>query len=214
MKKLISLVCISMFMIILCGCSNNDFSTGSSAKAEQVDSSYLDAYAVNPQVPDDGTLLTVGQSVKDGKGEATLQKINLTEQSTGIGSIQLTVKDTKLIHLFPDYSMTDYFHGLTHNEEFDFVKIFVEIKNNSNEKLNFAPIAIIETNTGEKLSWEQDIYLENLNGEMEKKTTKRGNLGFIVDSKDDLEWIEITTSDVFDKDEKKIADAQKFRIEF
>ncbi|MEK4759896.1 hypothetical protein MHH85_06505 [Viridibacillus sp. FSL E2-0187] len=211
MKKSLGFLLLSS---LLFGCSDKDFSTSSPALAQEIESNYLDGYGANPQVPDDRTLLTVGQSIKDAKGEATLQKINLEEQTINVGDIKLTVKDTKLIHLFPDYSLTDYFHALTHDEEFEFVKLFVEIKNNSNDKVNFAPIATIETNTGQKITWDQDIYLENLNEEIEGSASKKGNLGFIVDTKTNLEWIEITTSDVFNKYEEKVADAKKFRINF
>ncbi|MGE7837599.1 DUF4352 domain-containing protein [Viridibacillus arvi] len=211
MKKSLGFLLLSS---LLFGCSDKDFSTSSPALAQEIESNYLDGYGANPQVPDDRTLLTVGQSIKDAKGEATLQKINLEEQTTNVGDIKLTVKDTKLIHLFPDYSLTDYFHALTHDEEFEFVKLFVEIKNNSNDKVNFAPIAMIETNTGQKITWDQDIYLENLNEEIEGSASKKGNLGFIVDTKTNLEWIEITTSDVFDENEEKVANAKKFRIKF
>lgn len=211
MKKSLGFLLLSS---LLFGCSDKDFSTSSPALAQEIESNYLDGYGANPQVPDDRTLLTVGQSIKDAKGEATLQKINLEEQTFNVGDIKLTVKDTKLIHLFPDYSLTDYFHALTHDEEFEFVKLFVEIKNNSNDKVNFAPIAMIETNTGQKITWDQDIYLENLNEEIEGSASKKGNLGFIVDTKTNLEWIEITTSDVFNKNEEKVADAKKFRINF
>ncbi|QOV12304.1 DUF4352 domain-containing protein [Viridibacillus arvi] len=211
MKKSLGFLLLSS---LLFGCSDKDFSTSSPALAQEIESNYLDGYGANPQVPDDRTLLTVGQSIKDAKGEATLQKINLEEQTINVGDIKLTVKDTKLIHLFPDYSLTDYFHALTHDEEFEFVKLFVEIKNNSNDKVNFAPIAMIETNTGQKITWDQDIYLENLNEEIEGSASKKGNLGFIVNTKTNLEWIDITTSDVFDKNEEKVADAKKFRIKF
>ncbi|MFF3102213.1 DUF4352 domain-containing protein [Viridibacillus arvi] len=211
MKKSLGFLLLSS---LLFGCSDKDFSTSSPALAQEIESNYLDGYGANPQVPDDRTLLTVGQSIKDAKGEATLQKINLEEQTINVGDIKLTVKDAKLIHLFPDYSLTDYFHALTHDEEFEFVKLFVEIKNNSNDKVNFAPIAMIETNTGQKITWDQDIYLENLNEEIEGSASKKGNLGFIVDTKTNLEWIEITTSDVFNKNEEKVADAKKFRIKF
>lgn len=211
MKKSIGFVLLST---LLFGCSDKDFSANTPALAQEIESNYLDGYGANPQVPDDRTLLTVGQSIKDAKGEATLQKINLKEQSIDIGEIKLTVKDTKFIHLFPDYSLTDYFHGLTHEEEFDFVKLFVEIKNSSNKKLNFAPIALIETNTGQKITWDQDIYLENLNKEIDSNASKKGNLGFIIDTKTNLDWIEITTSDLFDENESKVADAKKFRIKF
>ncbi|MBD5070346.1 hypothetical protein GUF45_01500, partial [Xanthomonas citri pv. citri] len=85
-------------------------------------------------------------------------------------------------HLRPDYSMIDYFHELTHDEEFDFVKVFVDIKNTSTKKVNVAPIALMKTNTGETFDWNKDIYLEELNGELEGGAEKSGNLGFIVNA--------------------------------
>lgn len=131
-----------------------------------------------------------------------------------IGSVQLRIKDMKLIHLKPDYSLIDYFHVLTHEEEFDFVKVFIEIKNTSSDKVSFAPIALLETSSGEKFDWEKDVYLEDLNGELEGKSSKKGNLGFIVEKSESLEWIEITTSDVFNQDGMKIHDSKKIKIEF
>jgi hypothetical protein len=197
----------------------------------------MDEYQPNPQVTDDRTLQKVGQTYADGKGEAALKAIKNVTKTYKVGPIELTVKEMKWIHLRPDYSMIDYFHVLTHDEEFDFVKVFVEIKNTSNEKVNFGPIALLKTNTGETFDWEKDIYLEELNGEIEGNSTKYGNLGFIVNASDshahkdkkseeeghkddhsneakDINWIEITTSDVFDKERKKISDSQKIKIEF
>ncbi|WP_421535991.1 hypothetical protein [Priestia sp. D3YE.R1] len=188
-------------------------------------------YQPNSQVTDDHSLQKVGQTYADEKGEATLKAIKPLNKTYKLGEIELTVKEMKLIHLRPDYSMIDYFHVLTHDEEFDFVKVFVEIKNKSSEKVNFAPIALLKTNTGETFDWQKDIYLEELNGEIEGNGTKFGNIGFIVnatgghahkeghnesDHKEakDIKWVEITTSDVFDKNEKKISEAQKIKIEF
>ena len=190
-----------------------------------------DEYQPNSQVTDDHSLLKVGQSYTDDKGEATLKAIKKINKTYEVGSIELTVREAKLIHLRPDYSMIDYFHMLTHDEEFDFVKVFVEIKNKSSEKVSFAPIALLKTNTGETFDWQKDIYLEELNGEIEGNATKFGSLGFIVNATGghahkegnsdanhkeakDIKWIEITTSDVFDKNEKKISEAKKFKIEF
>ncbi|MEK1831561.1 hypothetical protein AAAC51_29805 [Priestia megaterium] len=173
-----------------------------------------DEYQPNSQVTDDRSLLKVGQSYTDDKGEATLKVIKKINKTYKVGSIELTVREAKLIHLRPDYSMIDYFHVLTHDEEFDFVKVSVEIKNKSSEKVSFAPIALLKTNTGETFDWQKDIYLEELNGEIEGNATKFGNLGFIVNATGnhahkeehkearDIKWIEITTSDVFDKNEK------------
>ena len=209
MKKHIALV--AFLLLVLSGCSNN---TVASVKEKPANIDYLNDYYSNPQVPDDRTLIEVDQTVSDEKGEATLKAIKQVNKTYSDGPIKLTVKDMKLIHLRPDYSLIDYFHVLTQKEEFDFVKVFVEIENKYPEKVNFAPIALIETSTGEKLNWENDIYLEDLNGEIKGNETKKGNIGFIVESSDDLEWIEITTSDVFDKDGEKIIESQKIKIKF
>jgi hypothetical protein len=209
LKKYIALV--ALLMLVISGCSNN---SASPVKEKPANNDYLNDYSSNPQVTDDRTLLEVGQSVSDEKGEATLKAINQVNETYEEGPIKLTVKDMKIIHLRPDYSLIDYFHVLTQEEEFDFVKAFIEIENTSPEKSNFAPIALIETSTGERIDWEKDIYLEELNGEIEGNETKKGNLGFILNSSEDLEWIEITTSDVFNKDEEKIIDSQKIKIKF
>ncbi|HSO56965.1 MAG TPA: hypothetical protein VLQ66_01905 [Paenisporosarcina sp.] len=209
MKKFIAL--LGLLTLVISGCSNNTVAT---VKEKPANIDYLNDYYSNPQVTDDRTLLKVDQTVSDEKGEATLKAINQVNKTYSDGPIKLTVKDMKLIHLRPDYSLIDYFHVLTQEEEFDFVKVFIEIENKYPEKVNFAPIALIETNTGEKLNWENDIYLEDLNGELEGNETKKGNIGFIVESSDDLEWIEITTSDVFDKDGEKIIESQKLKIKF
>jgi|GEM_PF-361726 len=209
-----SFIYMLLFMLLLSSCSNAvDQQDTAPEQAKQNNDDYLADYASNPQVTDDRNLLEVGQSVLDEKGEATLKAIRHINKIYNVGPVELEIKDMKLIHLKPDYSLVDYFHVLTHEEEFDFIKVFVEIRNTSTEKVNFAPIAMIETNTGEKIDWKKDIYLEDLNGKLDGQSTKKGNLGFIIESTDDLEWIEITTSDVFDKNSDKISDSQKIRIE-
>ena len=202
---------MACLLLVISGCSNI---SAAPAKENSANLDYLKDYYSNPQVTDDRSLLEIGQSFSDEKGEATLKAINQVNQTYEEGPIKLTVKDMKIIHLRPDYSLIDYFHVLTQQEEFDFVKVFIEIENTYIEKINFAPIALIETNTGEKLDWVKDIYLEDLNGEIEGNEIKKGNIGFILKSTEDLEWFEITTSDVFNKDEEKIIDSQKIKIKF
>lgn len=211
MKNIIIL--ITLVSLLLYGCSTNVQSNSAPENEKQKENDYLNDYSSNPQVTDDRSLLEVGQEVSDEKGEATLKAINHVNETYSAGQIELRVKDMKVIHLRPDYSLIDYFHVLTHEEEFDFVKVFIETENMSKEKVNFAPIAMIETNTGERIDWEKDIYLEDLNGEIEGNATKKGNIGFILESSKDLKWIEITTSDVYDKDENKLSDSQKIKIE-
>lgn len=254
----LTLSMLFLFMLLV-GCSanspgNDQTNTGNDTQTENTENenndetkqqqdteqtqNLIDEYQPNPQVTDDRSLQKVGQTYTDGKGEATLKAIKNVNKTYEVGPIELTVKEMKLIHLRPDYSMIDYFHVLTHDEEFYFVKVFVEIKNTSPEKVNFAPIALLKTSTGETFDWEKDIYLEELNGELEGNSTKFGNLGFIVNATDsdkhndehsdeeeshkknhvkeakDIEWIEITTSDVFDKEKNKISESQKIKIEF
>jgi PBP1b-binding outer membrane lipoprotein LpoB len=235
MKQSLNLL---LLILLLVGCSanaatvNNEKNTVVNTKAEEAlietkkseKQETNQKYQPNPQVTDDQSLLTVGQTYSDSKGEATLKAINQVNQTYKMGPIELTVKEMKMIHLRPDYSMIDYFHVLTHDEEFDFVKLFVEIKNTSSEKVNFAPIALLKTSSGETFDWEKDIYLEELNGEIAGNSTKSGNLGFIVNASEsgthndgdakNIEWIEITTSDVFGKEEKKINESEKIKIEF
>ncbi|MDX1771227.1 MAG: hypothetical protein R3328_06845 [Planococcaceae bacterium] len=207
------LILITLVSLLLYGCSSNVQSSSAPENENQRENDYLSNYSSNPQVTDDRSLLEVDQEVSDEKGEATLKAINLVNETYPVGPIELRVKDMKVIHLRPDYSLVDYFHVLTHEEEFNFVKVFVEIENMSEEKVNFAPIAMIETSTGEKMDWEKDIYLEDLNGEIDGNITKKGNIGFIIESSKDLKWIEITTSDVYDKDENILSDSQKIKID-
>jgi hypothetical protein len=209
LKKHIALV--AFLLLVISGCSNNN---AAPVKEKPANIDYLNDYSSNPQVTDDRTLLKIGQSVSDEKGEATLKAINQVNKTYVEGPIKLTVKDMKIIHLRPDYSLIDYFHVLTQQEEFDFVKVFIEIENSYSEKTNFAPIALIETSTGEKIDWEKDMYLEELNGEIGGNETKKGNIGFILKSSKDLEWIKITTSDVFNKDHEKLINSKKIKINF
>ncbi|MCY8169213.1 membrane lipoprotein lipid attachment site-containing protein [Bacillus spizizenii] len=235
MKRILS---IFVFAIVLAGCSSNANTEKQSAGGEQAKATpqstssqkdSIDEYQPNSQVTDDRSLLKVGQTFSDDKGKAVLKDIKQVNQTYKIGDVELTVKEMKLIHLRPDYSMIDYFHVLTHDEEFDFVKVFVDIKNTSSKKVNVAPIALMKTNTGETFDWNKDIYLEELNGEFEGGAEKSGNLGFIVNASSghahdedadnkkkekEIKRIEITTSDVFDHNHKKISDAQKIKIEF
>lgn len=258
MKQTLSMFCLIMLLI---GCSahaapeNNETNKEKAIKAEnhtneknaettkqksseQTENKTVE-YQPNPQVTDDRSLVEVGQTYEDDKGEATLKAIKTVNETYKVGPIELTVKEMKQVHLRPSYGMIDYFHVLTHDEEFDFVKVFVEIKNTSSEKVNFAPVALLETNTGETVDWEKDIYLEELNGAIEGNAVKAGNIGFIVNATDghahkeehdehaggsekdehdnetkNVEWVEITTSDVLNETKNKINDSQKIKIEF
>ncbi|MGN7176097.1 hypothetical protein BK139_11895 [Paenibacillus sp. FSL R5-0490] len=211
MKKLITM--ITLLSIVLFGCSNSPEQPAEVKAEVPAENETVKNYAPNPQVPDDRQLWKEGKTHIDEKGEITLKKAKTVDGNYKIGPIEMKITDAKVMHLKPDYSLVDYFHTLTHDEEFDFVKVFVQIKNTSDQKVNFAPAAILETSEGEQITWEKDIYLDGLNEEMEPNETKAGNVGFIIE-KSDLKSIEITTSDVFGGDKNKIEDAEKIKIEF
>ncbi|MDM5200529.1 hypothetical protein QUF79_21150 [Fictibacillus enclensis] len=177
------------------------------------------SYQPNPQVTNDRTLTKIGQTYRDDKGQATLKAIKQINKTYKQGPVELTIKDIKLIHLRPDYGMIDYFHVLTHREEFDFVKISAKIKNTSSKPVNYAPVALLKTNTDKTFDWEKDIYLEKLEGKLPGNSDKSGSLGFIVnpeenESADNVKWIEITTSDVFNQSKQKINDSKKIKLSF
>lgn len=215
-----------LFVFLLTGCSlvsiqPTNEKTDLNAEKTSTDMTRLseddhDAYYNSPQVTDDSTLQKPGQSVTDEKGEATLKAMKQINRVYHFGDIEYTIKEMKLLHYRPDYSLIDYFHPLTEAEEFDFIKISVDIKNQSKEKRNFAPVALFETNTGVKMDWKQDMYLEHLNGEIEGNQIKRGSLGFIVDQTDSkkMKWINILTSDVFNDKQERLEEAQKIQLNF
>lgn len=213
-------------VFLLTGCSfvsnqpNNDKNDSKTEKistvTKEISEDDHNAYYNSPQVTDDSTLQKPGQSVTDEKGEATLKAIKPINSVYHFGEIEFTIKEIKRLHYRPDYSLIDYFHPLTEAEEFDFIKLSVDIKNNSKEKRNFAPVALFETNTGVKMNWKQDMYLEHLNGEIEGNQIKRGSLGFIVDQAESsrIEWIQILTSDVFNEKQERLEEAQKIQLHF
>ena len=89
-----------------------------------------DVYVPNPQLPDDINLNQIGQNASDAKGELTLKAYKKVNETLNVGPIEVKVKELKVMHATPDYSMIDFFHGYTHEEDFDIVKVNVDIKNN------------------------------------------------------------------------------------
>jgi hypothetical protein len=220
MKKAIYLCLASA--LLLAGCSGQAEPAASAAEETAQASAaektveapaYYKEYVQNPQVTNDRLLQEVGQSARDNKGEAQLKNINMEAQTFEIGGIKLTIREAKVFHFKPDYSLIDFYHSYTHDTEFDAAKLFVEIENTSSETLRFAPVALLETDAEETKTWEDDIYLEELNGEIAAGEKKAGNLGFIIE-KGDTGSLTVTTSDVFGKEDKKLADAQKIKLEF
>jgi hypothetical protein len=178
-------------------------------------------YSGNPQVTDDSSLQKAGDSFWDEKGKLILEDIKEVNKTYKIGPIELTVLDIKVLHYLPAYNLIDFFHGFTHEaEEFDFVRVQMKIKNTTNKEVYFAPIALFETSSGEKMTWENDFYLEELNGMYSGNEEKIGNMGFVIDqhkhnTKDThLTWIKLITSEVLNKEKKEISDKATIEIKF
>lgn len=221
MRPLVLLLTLTVFLF---GCTTNESEISDKTNEETKEkitetekniTVNKDVNVPNPQVSDDQNLKEIGQTINDPKGEITLEAIKNVNKNYNVSPIGLILQDVKLIHYKPDYSMIDFFHSYTHDEEFDFVKIAVEIKNTSNKTVKFAPVALVKTSDGQKKMWEEDIYLEELGGEIEGNSTKKGSLGFIVEkAKQPIQWVEVTTSDVFDQNDKLIHKAQKIKIDW
>lgn len=219
MKK-ITIAFILLLLTVVTACNNETKS--SEAKVSVTDTATATAkeptqgtaeYFPNPQVPDDRELDEIGEVHSDRKGEVTLLSQLTPNETVNVGPIQMIVKEVKTIHLRPDYGMIDYFHGLTHDEEFDFVKVFFEVTNTSNEAVNFGPVALVETSEGEKVTWEKDIYLDGLHGVYAPGEKKQGNVGFILENSN-IKTLKVLTSDVFDQNEELIQKATELEYTF
>ena len=173
-----------------------------------------DVYVPSPHITDDRHLVNVGESVADSKGELILQAYKIVNKDMRIGPVDMIIKDIKVLHFKPDYGMIDFFHAYTHEEEFDFVKIEVAVNNTSNDTIQFNPIAFLNMNSGEHKTWEDDIYLEELQGEVAPNSVKKGNIGFILGNTDDIQSVELFTSDVLHTDEAIIEKAKSITIDF
>ncbi|MED3834763.1 DUF4352 domain-containing protein [Peribacillus frigoritolerans] len=172
-----------------------------------------DVYVPNPQLPDDIKLNQIGQNVSDAKGELTLKAYKKVNETLNVGPIEVNIKEMKVMHATPDYSMIDFFHGYTHDEDFDIVKVNVEIKNNSDKKIKFSPVAFLETDRGEHLTWEDEIYLEELTGEIEGNGSKSGNIGFILND-GNIKGISVMSSDAVDDEGKVLAKGKSAEFAF
>ncbi|PLR84392.1 DUF4352 domain-containing protein [Bacillus canaveralius] len=219
MKKLFFVL---ILLFSLTGCAPEDNTENQAAenktdKSEQTEKTAPktneDIYVPNPQVTDDINLVTVGETITDAKGELTLKAYDQVNETVKIGPVEMVIKDIKVLHFVPDYSMIDFFHAYTHEEEFDFVKVAVEVKNTSNHAVKFNPIAALEMNSGEHKTYEDDIYLEELTGEIESNGVKKGNMGFILQETDDIQSVELLTSDAVDKSDKIIEKGKNIKLD-
>ncbi|RBW67808.1 hypothetical protein [Bacillus taeanensis] len=174
-------------------------------------------YSNSPQAVNDQTVVEVGQTYEDANGIITLKAIHHTPETHEVGPIELTIKDVKVFNYLPSNDLIDYFHGFTHDEEnFNYVKARVEVKNTSDQPVKFSPLGLLETNEGEKVSGDQDFYLENLIGEYASAEVREGNLGLVIEetSVENIEWLKIITSDVLNTENNAIHKAKELKIEF
>ncbi|MGV2938675.1 DUF4352 domain-containing protein [Mesobacillus sp. LC4] len=208
MKKYLQ---IMMAVSMLTGCSFAEAESNKESKIAEIvvdkpTNKNTDVYVPNPQVTDDRNLEKAGDSITDEKGELTLKSVKKVNKTFKLDGIEYTVKEVKLLHFIPDYSLIDFYHPYTHDEEFDFVKIGVEVKNNSAESYHFGPVAMVNINDTIHKTWEDDFYLEELHGEILARQKKQGNLGFIVEELENLDKVEILSGDLVDKDKEKIGE--------
>ncbi|MBT2641815.1 DUF4352 domain-containing protein [Bacillus sp. ISL-41] len=216
MKKHLQLM---LAVSLLTGCSlaqadSNEEKNPVEAVAEKPMKKNTEVYVPNPQVTDDRELTKAGESLIDVKGELTLKAVKEVNKTFNHNGIEYKVKDIKLMHFIPDYSLIDFFHPYTHDEEFDFVKIGVEVKNHSSGSYHFGPVAMVNINDSIHKTWEDDFYLEELHGEILSGQKKQGNLGFIVEELENLEKVEILSGDLVDKDKKKIGEPINLVVTF
>lgn len=235
--RMVKYVPLILSFMLLFGCSANQDKKEEITRAKAANQSEIreneankteyskTEYSGNPQVTDDSSLQKAGDSFWDEKGKLILEDIKEVNKTYKIGPIELTILDVKVLHYLPAYNLIDFFHGFTHEaEEFDFIRVQMKIKNTTNEEVYFAPIALLETSSGEKMTWENDFYLEELNGMYSGSEEKIGNMGFPLNNhvhgqedkakSNHLEWIKLMTSEVLNKEHKEIAGKKIIEIKF
>lgn len=198
-------------LALLWGCQNETAQGTATAASLAEAPDYTEQYVLSPQVSDDRRLQEPGQKVRDAKGGLELLAADMEARTVKVGEVELTIHETKLLHYTPDYSLIDFYHSYTHDQEFELAKFFVEINNTSSEEVNFAPVALVETESGEVKTWEDDVYLESLNEGLKPGEIKSGNVGFIVE--DGAQELKLTTSKLFAADGELLAPAQAITID-
>ncbi|QHS24354.1 DUF4352 domain-containing protein [Virgibacillus sp. MSP4-1] len=222
MKKALLFV---MTAFILSGCMNSKEEFSEEQLRQKAESSNVHAesndqkgiYTNNPQAPDTRSLRKIGQEYRDEDGKVILKAISDYHETHMIGPIELTISNVKVMDYTPAHHLIDFFHDFTHNEtNFTYVKFHITLNNTSEERVNFAPISVLETNEGEIKDFEDDFYLQNLHGTLSANGRKSGELAYILDKTgpDKLTEITITTSDVFDENNESIQKGSKIEIAF
>lgn len=212
---------ILISIILLAGCSISGQSQQSKAEVKNNPEAVFEIpakekYQNNPQAADDRELLKVGDRTEDENGQLTLEAIKKVKKFKQAGPVKVMVKDVKVMNYTPSPDLIDYFHAYAHNEmNFNYIKFTVAIKNTGKQPVNFAPVDLLETNTGEKKDFNDDFYLEHLTGTIKPGEAKVGNMGFVLNETNisDLQSIKIKTSDVLSDKNDSIHGPTAFEIE-
>ncbi|MBH0164524.1 DUF4352 domain-containing protein [Fictibacillus sp. 7GRE50] len=178
-----------------------------SNKSETKNQTEKQTYTDSSQASDDTNLTEINKKVEDQDGSITLKKYAKVNKQLKSDSIALTIDEVKVLHYAPSVDLIDFFHGYTKQDEFPYVRVNVKIENKGKKSVHFNPIAQIETDQGETVTWKEDFYLEELNGEIKPGEEKMGSLGFILNKTnvENLKTITITSSEVVDDQEKTIS---------
>jgi Domain of unknown function (DUF4352) len=187
-----------------------------SNKSESENQPEKQTYTDSSQASDDTNLTEINKEVEDQDGAITLKKYAKVNKQLQSDSIALTIDEVKVLHYAPSVDLIDFFHGYTKQDEFPYVRVNVKIANKGKDSVHFNPIAQIKTDQGETVTWKEDFYLEELNGEIKPGEEKMGSLGFILNKTniENLKTITITSSEVVDDQEKSISDPLTFTVDF
>lgn len=206
--------CINVLMIEMTNYEHpNHAAAESMKKTETMEAPKYQQLIPSPNVPDDLKLIRSGQSITSQKGKLTLKSILPVNKVYLLNGIEFIINDVKIMHFKPNTSLNEFFHLYTDKNEFDFIKINVELVNSKSEKVNFSPIASLNFNS-QHLIAEDDFYQENLNGDIAGGETKTGSLGFILQNPPaKINKIDITTSDVVGPKMRVMYTAKQIHLE-
>jgi len=213
-------IALTLTTALLAGCtansSNNSASEVHAETQANEKSTEILSFKDSPQAPDDRELTIKDSQFQDEDGSITLKQFAQVHEEKQTGDISMTISDVKVMQYKPSPDLIDFFHGFTHEEtEFPYVRVNVVVKNNSDKPMHFAPVSEITTNQGETVTWEDDFYLENLNGELKPGEEKVGSLGFILETDPEaLESLTISSSEVLNGKKDKVADGVEFEVRF
>ncbi|MFC7371650.1 DUF4352 domain-containing protein [Fictibacillus iocasae] len=218
------LIILLMTSLLLFGCSKTEEpkkeeqTKQEAEKSESKPETEKEAFGDSPQAADDSSLTKPGTSHEDDDGIVTLLKEAKLNETKDIGPVEMKIESVRVIEYKPSMDLIDFFHGYTHKDEkkFPYVRVNVTLENMSDKPVQFAPVSEIQTDQGQKVTWENDFYIEELNGQLKPGEKKMGSLGFIIDDTDPAKMKSLTvkTSEVFDKDKKKLEDAETFDVQF